>query len=404
MQKRLLDLLLALIGLIFLCPVLLVIAVLVRIKLGSPVLFRQKRTGFQGSIFTMIKFRTMTDDCDAEGQLLPDEVRLTSFGKFLRKTSLDELPALWHVLVGEMSFVGPRPLLPEYLSLYTTFENRRHEALPGITGWAQVNGRNNITWSKKFELDVWYVEHRNLWLDLKILLMTVGKVVRASDISTDNYATAPFFQGHRVAVVGGGGHAKVVIGTLQASGYEIEGIYDDSPHLQDTEILRVPVKGPVSLLKTRPGIRGIIAIGDNHVRAALAASLPCEWITLIHPKAYVHESVVLGAGTIVMVGAVLQPGSHIGGHVIVNTGATVDHDCTVGDFTHIGPGCHLAGHVTIGQNVFCGVGSAVIPHITLGDCSTLGAASVAVGDIPTGVVAAGVPAKPLAGQSLRKTS
>jgi lipopolysaccharide/colanic/teichoic acid biosynthesis glycosyltransferase len=194
-MKRLLDLLLALVALLLLALPMLGLAWQIRRKLGGPVLFRQVRPGLHGQLFTMVKFRTMTDECDLDGQLLSDEKRLTSFGRFLRASSLDELPELWNVLKGDMSFVGPRPLLVEYLPLYTPSQARRHEVRPGITGWAQVNGRNAISWEDKFALDVWYVDHKSLWLDVRILWMTVRKVIIRDGISAAGEATMTKFTG-----------------------------------------------------------------------------------------------------------------------------------------------------------------------------------------------------------------
>ena len=193
--KRVLEFIIALIGLILASPILLIIAILVRIKLGSPIFFRQSRVGLNGEIFEMVKFRTMKDAYDAEGNLLPDEERLTAFGSFLRKSSLDELPELWNVLKGDMSLVGPRPLLVEYLPLYSEEQMKRHNVRPGITGYAQVNGRNNISWTKKFELDVYYVENFSLWLDIKILFQTVAKVLGQADINQEGNATVERFNG-----------------------------------------------------------------------------------------------------------------------------------------------------------------------------------------------------------------
>ena len=175
-------------------PLLALVALLVRLKLGSPVFFRQKRPGRNGRIFNLIKFRTMTDARDATGQLLPDAVRLTLFGRWLRSTSLDELPELFNVLRGEMSLVGPRPLLVEYLPRYNARQARRHEVRPGITGWVQVKGRNALSWEQKFEYDVWYVEHRSLWLDLSILFRTVWQVITRQGISAPGDATMPEFR------------------------------------------------------------------------------------------------------------------------------------------------------------------------------------------------------------------
>lgn len=195
-MKRFLDLLVATSALLLLAPVLLVLMLLIRIKLGSPVLFTQMRPGLHGKPFRMLKFRSMTSACDDNSQLLPDEQRLTPFGARLRATSLDELPGLWSVLKGDMSLVGPRPLLMEYLPLYSPEQARRHEVRPGITGWAQVNGRNAISWEEKFALDVWYVDNQSLWLDLKVLLLTVKKVFVREGISAAGEATMSKFTGN----------------------------------------------------------------------------------------------------------------------------------------------------------------------------------------------------------------
>jgi lipopolysaccharide/colanic/teichoic acid biosynthesis glycosyltransferase len=194
-MKRCFDLLITVLALLFLALPLLVIFWLIHRKLGGPVLFHQVRPGLYGKPFNMIKFRTMTNDCDPEGNLLPDSQRLTYFGLFLRTTSLDELPELWNVIKGDMSLVGPRPLLMEYLPLYTEEQARRHDVRPGITGWAQVNGRNAIGWEEKFKLDVWYVDNQNFLLDLKILLLTIRKVIKRDGISAPSDATMPKFEG-----------------------------------------------------------------------------------------------------------------------------------------------------------------------------------------------------------------
>ena len=195
MLKRFFDFIATAAGLIVISPLLLFLFFLVRQKMGSPVFFRQKRPGLHGNPFYMYKFRTMTNTCDDNSCLLPDCERLTPLGRFLRATSLDEFPELFNVLNGDMSLVGPRPLLMQYLDRYTPEQARRHEVKPGITGWAQVNGRNAITWEEKFKLDVWYVENQTFWLDIKILLMTVGKVFHREGISADGEATMQVFMG-----------------------------------------------------------------------------------------------------------------------------------------------------------------------------------------------------------------
>ncbi|WP_368642616.1 sugar transferase [Castellaniella ginsengisoli] len=194
-MKRLLDILGAGLGLMILSPVILVLAWMIRRRLGSPVLFRQMRPGLHGRPFYMIKFRTMRDAVGTDGQPLPDAERMTPFGRLLRSTSLDELPELWNVFKGDMSLVGPRPLLMEYLPLYTPDQARRHEVRPGITGWAQVNGRNALGWEDKFRLDVWYVDNQSLWLDLKVLYLTVKKVLVRDGISAEGEATMSKFTG-----------------------------------------------------------------------------------------------------------------------------------------------------------------------------------------------------------------
>ncbi|HBH37853.1 MAG TPA: sugar transferase [Curvibacter sp.] len=197
MAKRSMDVLVAGMALVLLALPLLLLGSMVRLKLGSPVLFRQVRPGLYGRPFMMVKFRTMTDERGADDDLLPDAQRLTAFGRFLRASSLDELPELWNVLRGEMSLVGPRPLLMEYLPLYSPEQARRHEVRPGITGWAQVNGRNALSWEERFKLDVWYVDHRSLWLDLRILWLTVRKVIVREGISAQGEATMPRFTGNK---------------------------------------------------------------------------------------------------------------------------------------------------------------------------------------------------------------
>jgi len=195
MARRLLDILGASFGLVILSPVLVVVGLLIRRQMGAPVLFRQMRPGLHGRPFEVVKFRTMRDATDAPGNALPDSARLTGLGRFLRASSLDELPELWNVLMGEMSLVGPRPLLMEYLPLYSATQSRRHEVRPGITGWAQVNGRNTLSWDEKFALDIWYIDNRTLWLDLRIIWLTIRKVVARDGISAAGEATMPRFTG-----------------------------------------------------------------------------------------------------------------------------------------------------------------------------------------------------------------
>jgi len=196
-MKRIVDLVLALITLSLLSLPILFLAGFIYQRLGTPIIFRQTRPGLQGNPFEMLKFRSMKEVYDFDGNLLPDNKRVTDFGIWLRSTSLDELPELWNVIRGEMSLVGPRPLLMEYLPLYTSDQARRHEVRPGITGWAQVNGRNSISWEEKFKLDVWYVDNQSVWLDFKILFMTLKRVIFRSGINAEGEATMPKFSGNK---------------------------------------------------------------------------------------------------------------------------------------------------------------------------------------------------------------
>jgi len=193
--KRLIDIFVSVFLLIILSPFLVIISLIIFVTMGPPVIYKQTRAGFKGKPFTIYKFRTMTNEKDEYGNLLPDEKRLTKIGKFLRSTSLDELPELFNVLKGDMSLVGPRPLLMEYLNYYTEEQMRRHDVKPGITGWAQVNGRNSLSWEEKFKLDVWYVDNWSLWLDLKIMFITIIKVLKREGISAEGHATMPEFKG-----------------------------------------------------------------------------------------------------------------------------------------------------------------------------------------------------------------
>jgi sugar transferase EpsL len=197
LNKRIFDLLAAALGLLVLSPIILLISILVRIFIGSPILFHQLRPGYKGRPFYIYKFRTMTNERDMEGNLLPDETRLTPFGRFLRSLSLDELPELYNILRGEMSVVGPRPLIIEYLPLYSPEQIRRHDCYPGLTGWAQINGRNAIDWPTRFALDVWYVDHRSFWLDIQIILTTIWKVIKRENVNQPGQATIEFFTGNK---------------------------------------------------------------------------------------------------------------------------------------------------------------------------------------------------------------
>lgn len=414
--KRCFDLISTLLLSLLSLPVIFLVALLVRINLGAPIIFRQERPGLRGKPFMLYKFRTMLDSRDAQGNLLPDAERLTRFGRLLRNTSLDELPELFNVWRGEMSLVGPRPLLMEYLERYTPEEMRRHALLPGITGWAQVNGRNAITWSKKFELDLWYVDHLSLWLDLKILALTVGQALRSEGVNQPGQATIQKFcsaevptpmattpggQPKRVLILGAGGHAQVIADILLCSReaevpIEVIGYLDDNPALTDQLRLGIPILGVLNQLHTIPHEAVIVGIGHNPTRMALFEELNNQGETFIsacHPRAIIAPDVVLGPGTVVCAGAVINPGSRVGANSIINTASSVDHHNRIGNHAHIAPGVHLGGDVVVGTGALVGIGATVMPQRSIGVWSTVGAGALVHQDVAAHITVIGSPAR-----------
>lgn len=400
-MKRLFDIVASLCGLILLSPVIAIVAWQIRRKLGSPVLFRQVRPGKDGKPFEMIKFRTMRDAVDAEGNPLPDEERMTPFGSFLRSSSLDELPELWNVLKGEMSLVGPRPLLMEYLPLYSTQQYRRHEVRPGVTGWAQINGRNAISWEDKFKLDVWYVDNQSFWLDLKIVFLTIKKVFVRDGISAEGEATMSKFTGTpkpQLAILGASGHGKVVADMAELLGYACVFFDDAYPDKQTNEVWSI-VGTSADLYTRLSEFAGVaVAIGNNAIRAQklqelqnLGAVLPC----LIHPNAVVSQYARIGAGSVVFAGVAVNAFTQVGMGAILNTGCTVDHDCRLGDAVHVSPGANLAGGVTVEDHAWVGIGASIRQLATIGANATIGASCVVLKNIPADAVVVGNPAKPL---------
>ena len=366
MIKRLIDLVGAVCGIAIAFPLMLTMAILIRVKLGRPILFVQTRPGLWGAPFRLYKFRSMQSAPVEERRLVPDEARLTSFGRWLRSTSLDELPELFNVLKGDMSLVGPRPLLMQYLSRYSTRQARRHELRPGITGWAQVNGRNAISWERKLELDVWYVENQSFWLDVKILALTLAQVMQRRGVSAPAHVTMPEFMGSttlyqrpigrrkpintvkNLLVVGAGGHARVVIDAARTSAaWNVCAILDDNSELWGRAIEGITVTGRIgdwpSWLNRTDAL--MVALGNNRLRREIQSAVTAAGLAsavVLHRAAVVATSAAVGGGTVVMAGGIINSNAKIGLGVIVNTGATIDHDCDIGDWTHIGPGVALA--------------------------------------------------------------
>ncbi len=392
--KPLLDFTAAFIGLVLSAPLFILVTTALFITNQGKPFFLQKRPGINGKIFTIIKFKTMNDKKDAKGKLLSDELRLTRIGKFVRKTSLDEIPQLLNVLKGEMSIVGPRPLLPDYLHLYSPYQNRRHEVKPGITGWAQVNGRNAISWDQKFEMDVYYVNHLSFFLELKILFYTVVKVMKSDGINAQDEATIEPFRGNnKLIIIGAGGHAKVVVDCIEEEKkYEITSLIDDAPPMSFISFYKIDKR---DMENNYQSINAIIAIGNPKHRKKIANQLKSNFVMTIHPSAVVSKHAKIGEGCQIFATAVINAAASIGNHCIINTGAIVEHDCILGNFVHIAPNATLGGGVSIGESSHVGMGATVLQNITVGKNVIIGAGAVVTKDISDNCTVVGIPAKPI---------
>ena len=341
MLKRLFDIAVSATGLIISAPITLTAAAVIAKKLGKPVLFRQVRPGQDGKPFEIYKFRTMSDKRDENGELLPDDQRMTPVGTFIRKSSIDELPQLINVLKGDISLVGPRPLLMEYLPLYNDEQKKRHNVKPGITGWAQVNGRNAISWDEKFKLDVWYAENQSFKLDMYIIYKTIINILQRKDINAPNHVTAEKF-------------------------------------------------------KDKDECFFVIAIGNNYVRQKLFNSLDIpvnQYATLVHPSAIVSSSAKIECGTVVMPHAVINADTTIGKHVIINTGAIIEHDNNIADYVHVSPNATLAGGVTVGEASHIAINAGVLPLVEIGSHCIVGAGATVINHVKSESTVVGTPAK-----------
>lgn len=390
--KRFFDFIAAVIGFVLLTPVISIVTILLFIANDGKPFFIQKRPGYKGKIFSIIKFKTMNDKKDENGKLLSDAERLTKVGTFVRKTSLDEIPQLVNVIKGDMSLIGPRPLLTQYMFLYSPYQNRRHEVKPGITGWAQVNGRNAIDWDTKFNLDVYYVENLSFKLDIIILFKTIKKILVSEGINAKNSATIEPFSGNtNVYLYGAGGHCKVIIDTLQCENkFDIKAVFDDNPRFEN--IFNIPVK--LTLEKSYLEDKNcIITIGDNYIRKKIATSLKTNFVMTIHPSAVVSKFAKIGNGTQIMAAAVVNADAVIGNHCIINTGSIIEHDSTLADYVHISPNATLGGNVSVGEKTQIGMGASILPNLQIGKNVQIGAGAVVISNIPDNAVVVGVPAK-----------
>ncbi len=402
--KRLFDLAFALAVLIFLSPLMLAISLFIVVDSGFPVFFVQWRAGKNGRQFLVFKFRTMFLEAVPNNNFIvagSSDQRITCVGRLLRRLSLDEIPQFFNVLKGDMSVVGPRPTLPYQIERYDFHQRRRLLVKPGITGWAQVNGRNLLSWREKIELDLWYIDHYSFFLDIKIILKTITVIFNEQGVYT-NHLDDDISAVEKVLIVGAGGHGRVVadILALSRNSEAVFGFIDDDAALWGKNICGMPVLGSVSRLKLicrkHTGLSVIVAVGNNSARQRIVTELQgygIKYTNSIHPRAVIAGDVKMGVGVMVMAGAVINPGAIIGDHSIINTGATIDHDCILADFVHISPGVNLAGKVKVDERAHVGIGAAVLPCIKIGCASMVGAGSVVVQDIPAKAVAKGVPAR-----------
>ena len=410
---RLLDLVIALLAITVSLPVQAATAAAVALRLGRPVLVRQIRPGRYGAPFVLMKFRTALPVQARSGPV--DDARMTGLGRLLRRTGLDELPTLWNVVRGEMSLVGPRAVLPPYLDRYTPRQARRHEVLPGLTGLAQVSGRNELTWEQEFALDVEYVDSRCLSLDLRILVRTVRSVLGRGGIGGPGTATRPEFMGApqpqlpirrgRLVIVGCGGFGREVFGTIRAinargGAWDVEGFVDDDPSAADRQAVAAlgqPVVGTVDELaaRTRP-VHAVVAIRSPAVREAVVGRLaraPVTYPVLVHPDATVGPLVSSGEGVVIAAGARLSTAITVGAHVHVDQNAVVGHDAVLHDFCRLDPQSCVSGSVVVGRAALIGTAATVLPGLRIGDRAVVGAAVLVTRPAPAGSIVTGVPAR-----------
>ncbi len=405
--KRMLDFVIAFFSILLLLPLFLLLSVLVLLFQGWPVVYMQSRPGREEKLFTLYKFRTMSSRRDNSGELLPDQQRLTQFGRFLRATSLDELPELFNILKGDMSLVGPRPLLVEYLPRYNEEQRRRHEVRPGLTGLAQVKGRNLLTWEERFQYDISYLEQISFLRDIKIILLTVKKTIRREGIHSNTSVTMEHFNStnntlttknkkSKLLILGAGGHGRVIADVAKQMNCWTEiAFLEDNP--AKSEGLPYEIIGKVEEFEQFIGeFDMMVGIGANQRREELQLKLEAagaSFATILHPSAILGGNVTIGEGSVVMAGVIINIGTKIGKGCILNTAATIDHENNIEDFVHLSPGVHTAGNVKVGTLTWLGIGSSVIQNITIEKDCMIGAGAVVVKDLLVTGIYLGVPAK-----------
>ena len=383
MKKRALDLTIIFLSLPITLPIMAVTSLLLLVIQGRPIFFRQQRIGKDLRPFNLIKFRTMHT---GKGD---DMQRVTPIGRILRKLSIDELPEILNILKGEMSIVGPRPLPVEYRPFFSSQEQQRHKVLPGLTGLAQVCGRNQFSWRDKFQKDIEYLESRSLWLDVKLIFKTFFAIFNFSNVNADKGKTMERLS-DRLYLIGAGGHAKVVYEAAIESEKEIAGFYDDNTNLYNTHLYGHKVR-PLSEIPK--GALVILAIGSAEVRKKLSTRFS-RFGVVRHPKSWISKSAKVGPGTVIFAGAKIQARTKLGEHCIVNTNSSIDHDCVIESFVHAAPGTTLCGNVHIGAESLIGVGSSIVPGVKVAKNSVIGAGSTVVNDLNSeGCLWIGTPSK-----------
>ena len=408
--KRALDIIGSAVLLLVTLPLQAAVAVAVAAVNGRPVLFTQERPGLHGEIFRLRKFRSMRAE-RFPGE--PDAARLTRLGRFLRASSLDELPELWNVLRGDMSLVGPRPLLVQYLSLYTPEQARRHEVRPGITGLAQASGRNALSWEEKFELDLQYVDSISLATDLRILVRTLLQVLRRTGVSSNGHATAPAFAGSGgggmtttpLIVVGASGFGRETLDVIAAhnaahpeAAFEVVGVLDDAPsHVNLRRLSKRGIRhlgGIGEALASMAPQQYVLAIGAPAVRERLVEQFDAAgWAaaTVVHPATSIGTMQDWADGVVICGGVELSTNVRLGRHVHINPNATVGHDAVLGDFVSVNPAATISGEVTVARRTLVGAAAIVLQGLTVGSDTVVGAGSVVTKTVPDGVIVKGVP-------------